>query len=177
MFVLAVRAMLATVLTVAAVGKVRNRQAFGEFAAWVQTLPAPGARARPLPVLAVAAEASIAAGMGLGVTTPYALVASGLLFTVFAAAVQRVHRRGLVVECLCFGAERGQLGLMHASRDGLLAVAAFAAALMQIAAFHVQPGLAESYTAIVLGLILAGFVISLENIVALTIGPSRDLSV
>jgi hypothetical protein len=173
MFALTVRVMLGTVLIAAAAGKVRSRDRYAEFAAWVGDLPIPGARARPLPVLAVGAEVLIALCLPPGITAPCALAAAAGLFAVFAGTAARVRRSGLAIDCHCFGVARGQLGLLHVARDGALAAAALGAALADLAHVGAPAGVAESCTFAVLGLVLGGFVVSLENVIALLAGPSR----
>ena len=173
MFSLAVRATLAAVLLVAAAGKVGTRTRFAAFGAWVGTLPIPFARAPMLPVLAVALEALIACCLVPPATAPFALPASAALFVVFAATAARVGRAGLEIDCHCFGTARGRLGRMHVWRDAVLAAAGLTSALTGFLRIGGRSGPGESCAFIVVGLLLAGFVVSLENLLALLRGHAR----
>lgn len=170
-FVIAMRSMFFTILLAAALGKLRSRERFREFATWVRELPVPGARLPSAPSATVGAEALVTMLLVPPSTARLGLAATAALFAVFAVGTDFVRRSGKSVECLCFGSGGGQIGSLHVARDAMLcALSAVAAALADDASW--LTGSAETWSFIVLGMLAAGFIVSLEDLAALARRPA-----
>ncbi|MEQ4722119.1 MauE/DoxX family redox-associated membrane protein [Nonomuraea sp. B19D2] len=123
---------VAAMLLVAALGKLRDVRGFARSVAGYRVLP--GGLAGPAAVAVLAAELA-AAGLLLapGGQRWGAVVAAALL-AAFLAAMASVLRRGMAVDCGCFGG-RDLVGAGTLLRTGLLLVLAVTAALTGPVAF------------------------------------------
>ncbi|MGI5232578.1 TlpA family protein disulfide reductase [Actinoallomurus sp. CA-142502] len=114
---------LVVVLVTAAVGKVRDVRGFAAVIDGYRLLP----RRLTLPaaVTVPAVEAVAAVLLVVPVTRRWGGLLSAALFAVFVAAMVSVLRRGLDVDCGCFGSSRGsRVGPFTVARTGLLLVLA-----------------------------------------------------
>jgi uncharacterized membrane protein YphA (DoxX/SURF4 family) len=104
---LTLRFAVATVLAVAALAKARS---FGDFRRTVDVLTPWQRGVTPIAAAVVAAEAALAVLLAAGVL-PIAVAAAALaLFLGFAALSLWASRRGLQVQCNCFGSGDSELG-------------------------------------------------------------------
>ncbi|WP_131736255.1 MauE/DoxX family redox-associated membrane protein [Actinomadura roseirufa] len=120
--VLAERAALGTVFTVAVTGKLRGRDGFARFRTTVERITGlAGGPAHRVAVAVLTMEVA-AVLLLLGPLTPPAagLVAAGGLLAVFTGAVVRAMRRGVFAECACFGERSSLLGYPVLVRNVLL---------------------------------------------------------
>jgi hypothetical protein len=124
--------LLAVVMLVAVVSKLRGRGALRTFAASLRGLPVvPAGRERPVGGAVVAAEAAAAA---LLLAPSPALVRAGLalsaaILAVFAVVIAAALRRGQAVPCRCLGSADAVIGRSQLVRDVLLLAVALSAAV------------------------------------------------
>ena len=169
---LTVRLTLAVVCLVAAVGKARDRVAFGEFTRVLGAIGLPGRAARPVAVATVAAELAVAALLPWPATATVGCAAAAALFTVLTVGVAVAVRGGRVVRCRCFGRAGALLGTAHTVRNGLLAAAAVAAWWgSAVAPSTDRPGVAGVAAAAAFAGLAALVVVSWDDLAALTGGP------
>jgi hypothetical protein len=112
--------------------KIRNGNAFREFAAWVGGVPPVSRRTQlPVAVTLVAGELVVTGTVIAPGTARWGLTLAALLLTVFAAGIYAALRRGVRAPCRCFGASTTPLGWSQVVRNTLLAVVAVAGAIAQ----------------------------------------------
>ena len=104
---LTLRFAVAIVLAVAAVGKARS---FGDFRRAVDVLTARRRGVTAIAGAVVAAEATLAVLLAAGVVPSAVAAATLALFLGFAALSLWAARRGLQVQCNCFGSGDSRLG-------------------------------------------------------------------
>jgi len=127
---LTLRFALAIVLAVAAFAKARS---FGDFTRTVEAIVHRHRGASVLAAGVVAAEAALAVLLAAGVLPSVVAVATLALFVAFAAVSVWAARRGLHVQCNCFGRSGRELGKESLTTSMLLAVAALVyLALLQV---------------------------------------------
>ncbi|MFI7642453.1 MauE/DoxX family redox-associated membrane protein [Nonomuraea sp. NPDC049400] len=123
---------VAAMLLVAALGKLRDVRGFAGSVAGYRLLP--GRLAGPAAVAVLAAEL-VAAGLLLAPGGQrWGAVVAAALFAAFLAAMASVLRRGMAVDCGCFGG-RDLVGAGTLLRTGLLLVLAVTATLTGPVAF------------------------------------------
>lgn len=131
--VFACRISLATMFAVAAIGKLRSRDAFRAFVSSLAPFGIPPRLAKPpLAASLIAAELAAAAALATA-PRPGGLLAATLLAG-FALGIAHVVRRGAAVRCRCFGAGGAAVGRAHLARNLVLAALALAVALVAPAA-------------------------------------------
>jgi len=157
---LAARLLIGTVFAASAFSKLRSRQAFGAFAAWLEGLPllTRHGRRAAAPVIA-AIEVVIVVTVALPWTERAGLVLSAVVLAVFTAGTFWVVRAGVRAPCRCFGTSEASLGLRHGVRNGLLCAAAAAGAAGAPAPAR-PAGIAISLGC---ALVIAVFVLSLDD--------------
>lgn len=167
---LASRCLIGLVFAVSAFTKLRSRQSFGEFAAWLAGLRVLPVRGRPVAMLLAAAEATIVVLVAVPWTVQAGLALAAATLAVLAAGSYRVVRAGTGASCQCFGASRVPLGFRHVVRNGLLCVVAAAGAA--VATGNRMPahpaGIVLSLGA---GVVVSLFVLFLDDLAALFAGP------
>ncbi|TDD74525.1 hypothetical protein E1293_29400 [Actinomadura darangshiensis] len=133
---------LIVVLAAAVAGKVRDVRGFGSVVAGYRILP--DRLATPAAAAVLAAETVAAVLLAVPATRRWGALLAAVLFAAFLIAMASVLRRGMRIECGCFGSARGtsQVGAAGIARTGLLLLLAVAAAVAGPAAFSaVQPPL------------------------------------
>lgn len=167
------RAALATVFTVSGVMKLRSA---GEFDETVHELGSvPERWARPVAAAAIAAELGTAAVLAVpatGVYGPCCAIALLLVFTVLIARALWAGRHGgPSVSCACFGAGGSALGPVHLVRNTVL----LALAVLGAAASGASAGFDSGCwppLALVLGLLIAGVTVLLDDLAYLLRRPA-----
>lgn len=166
------RFLLGLVFLASAVGKARNGGAFTAFAGSVRELrvlpPAwtRGAGAGVVAGVVVAVEALVPVLLVARTTTPVGLALATVLLAGLAVTVALVVRRGARVACLCFGVTAAPLGRRHVVRNVALAVAAAAGASGAFAPAESAHPVGSTVAATV-GLVVAGLVVAMDDIVEL----------
>ncbi|WP_052852677.1 MauE/DoxX family redox-associated membrane protein [Streptomyces avicenniae] len=123
--VLGCRVLLLGVLVVAVAGKLRDRAAFGEFAASIVELRLlPRRFSRAAARAAVGVETLTAGLLLVPATTSFAFALALCTMSVFAVAIILALRRGATAPCHCFGASVTPLGPVHVVRNTALAAVA-----------------------------------------------------
>jgi uncharacterized membrane protein YphA (DoxX/SURF4 family) len=120
---LTLRFAVATVLAVAALAKARS---FGDFRRTVEALVPWRQGASPIAAAVIATEAALAVLLASGVVASAVAAVTVSLFLGFAALSFWAVRRGLHVQCNCFGAGDRELGKDSLETSLLLAGAALA---------------------------------------------------
>lgn len=134
---------LIAVLLVAAGGKVRDVPGFAAAIAAYRVLPRRLTAAAAVAVLA--AEAGAAVLLAVPAARRWGAVLAAALFAVFLGAMASVLRRGMDIDCGCFGSARrpAPVGARSVTRTAMLLMLAVMAAVAGPAAFSpVQPALA-----------------------------------
>lgn len=150
---LTARCALGLIFLVAVVGKVRGRDAFGEFRLSVSGL-APRLPRTATSVAVVAAESAIAALLAIEHTAPAGFALAGAVLLVFSAAIHRALRDGRQATCRCLGAGSAPVGRGHLARNlALTVIAAGGLSAHLAAAVPVHP--AGAVTAVTAGGVLA----------------------
>ncbi|SPT60566.1 MauE/DoxX family redox-associated membrane protein [Actinomadura madurae] len=140
---------LIVVLAAAVAGKVRDVGGFGRVIAGYRILP--DRLGVPAAILVLAAETGAALLLALPITRRWGAVLAAALFAAFLGAMVSVLRRGMSVECGCFGANRPTpVGPASLARTGLLLLLSIAAVVAGPAGFSaVQPPLSVLALALV----------------------------
>jgi uncharacterized membrane protein YphA (DoxX/SURF4 family) len=120
---LTLRFAVATVLAVAAVAKARS---FADFRRTVDALAPWRGAVTPLAAAVIATEATLAVLLAVGVATTAVAAATLALFLGFAALSFWAVRRGVHLQCNCFGAGDRELGRESLETSLLLAAATLA---------------------------------------------------
>ncbi|WP_433475407.1 MauE/DoxX family redox-associated membrane protein [Spirillospora sp. CA-142024] len=144
---------LIVVLAAAVAGKVRDVRGFGTVVAGYRILP--DRLAVPAAVLVLATETGTVPLLAVPATRRWGALLAAALFTAFLAAMASVLRRGMRVECGCFGSARrpAPVGAAEIARTGLLLLLAVAAAVAGPAGFSaVQPPLSVLALALVVAI-------------------------
>ncbi len=120
---LACQLVLATVLVLAATGKLLNSE---QLAAALRLSHIPKALITPLMVLTPAVELCLAGGLVLStpLSLPFIMVVIVGLFCIFTVWMLTVYARDLRLRCGCFGPGRSDIGLGTILRNALLIVIA-----------------------------------------------------
>ncbi|MFD2416587.1 MauE/DoxX family redox-associated membrane protein [Amycolatopsis pigmentata] len=166
--VIGVRCLVGAVFLASFFGKVTGRGAFAAFVASVHDMRLlPSQLARPAALAVICAEPVVC--VLLSVPCPPAtgtgLVAASVLLMSFAVAITFAVRRGVREPCRCFGTSTVPLGWPHVARNVVLA----ALALSALAVDSVTGPVDASGVAVaaLTGLLLACFVVALDDLVAL----------
>jgi len=119
---LACQLILATVLLVAATGKLLNSEQLG---AALRLSHLPKALITPMAVLTPAVELCLAVGLVLSTppSLPFIIAATVGLFCLFTIWMLAVYIRGLHLKCGCFGTASAEIGPRTILRNVLLIVA------------------------------------------------------
>jgi hypothetical protein len=167
----AARVLIGVVFLAAFAGKVRGHGAFGAFVASLGAMRLfPPTLVRPVAVTVAAGELLVSSLVAVPVLAAgvVGLLGGAALLGATSVAIATVRRRGVRVECRCFGGTSPgpELGVRHIVRNVLLAVAAIGGG-----AAAAGPAADVDPAALVLaggcGLLLAGVVIKLDDIVGL----------
>ncbi|QKG25701.1 MauE/DoxX family redox-associated membrane protein [Actinomadura verrucosospora] len=137
---------LIAVLLVAAGGKVRDVRGFAAAIGAYRVLPARLTGAAAVAVLS--AEAAAAVLLAVPATRRWGALAAAALFAAFLGAMASVLRRGMVIDCGCFGSARrpAPVGAASVTRTALLLLLAVMAAVAGPAPFSpLQPVLAAVF--------------------------------
>jgi Methylamine utilisation protein MauE len=126
-----IRLGMAAMFAAAAFGKIADpsgtRQAVKDFAV-------PARLIRPIAAVLPVGELVLAGGLVLDRTSRFAAAGAAALLAIFAGAVARLIRRGLRVECRCFGSLRSSVaGPRTIMRNGLAAAMAVYVSLCPMA--------------------------------------------
>ncbi|HEU5026079.1 MAG TPA: MauE/DoxX family redox-associated membrane protein [Spirillospora sp.] len=126
---------LIAVLLVAAGGKVRDVPGFAAAIGAYRVLPARLTRAAAVAVLS--AEAAAAVLLAVPATRRWGALAAAALFAAFLGAMASVLRRGMRIDCGCFGSARrpAPVGAASVARTALLLLLAAMAAIAGPAPF------------------------------------------
>jgi hypothetical protein len=127
----AVRVLTGLVFLVAIVSKARSWRAF-EDSVRDMSLARPRAVARVVVAMECLVVVAVAVPVGLVAVAGLAIAAG--LNAAFIVGIRRVIRRGVAVDCRCFGGSGGHLGNTHVVRDAVLAGIALIGAIAQLAA-------------------------------------------
>ncbi|GII65751.1 methylamine utilization protein MauE [Sphaerisporangium krabiense] len=117
----ACRTAVALVFLVSFLSKIRSRAAFDAFAASVaagRVLPRRASRAAAFAV--VCAEGVVPVALADPSAAPYGHALAAALLLAFSGVILRSVRRGLTVECRCFGISNSPLGKRHLVRNMLI---------------------------------------------------------
>jgi hypothetical protein len=153
-FALTLRFAVATVLAVAACAKARS---FDAFRGTIHQLVPWGRGVSALAAALVATEATLAGLLAAGVLASAVAAATLALFLGFAALSLWAARRGLRVQCSCFGRSDRELGKDTLATSLLLAGATLAyLALLQLSEHSLTPGELPLALALGLAAVLAG---------------------
>jgi hypothetical protein len=163
----ATRAVMVTVFVVAVWGKARRRADWREFVTSVRAFEV-------VPPRTVGAVAALAGGLEAatvvlllvpGTAVLGYAVGAGLL-AAFAGAMALSRRRGAQPVCRCFGGRGAAVSAVHVTRNLVLIVAALAAGTLRwFASGPAQP--AGAVVAALAGVLLAAFIVRLDDLVAL----------
>jgi uncharacterized membrane protein YphA (DoxX/SURF4 family) len=175
------RCAIGVVFLVSVSGKLRSRSAFDGFASWLAELPVPltGGRPRMAAVVMAGAEALIVLLVALPWTVRLGLVLAAVVLAVFTAGTWLAVARGTDASCQCFGVSASPLSRRHAVRDALLGVVAIAGAAAVGSGSSSSSGSAGmSLTAMSVGagLVIAGFVVFLDDLAVLFTGVGEKVS-
>ena len=168
---LACRLVLAAVMTLAAVGKLRSP---GIFAASLEGFDfIPAWLRRPLAVLVPAAELLIALLLALPATVTAGFLAATLFCCGLTAVPILVVARGKKVKCACFGASEVPMSGWHIARNAVLLAAA---GLGSFVAVSLGDGVPAEVPGIALAVVSAGVITTLivfvDDIAALFRSPA-----
>ncbi|GAA2122256.1 TlpA family protein disulfide reductase [Actinomadura napierensis] len=143
---------LIAVLLVAAVGKVRDVRGFAAAIEAYRVMP--GRLTRAAAVAVLSAEVAAAVLLAVPATRRWGALAAAALFAAFLGAMAAVLRRGMRIDCGCFGSARRPtpVGAASVARTALLLLLAVMAAVAGPAPFSpVQPVLAAVFLGVVAG--------------------------
>ena len=170
--VLGARSLIATVLVVATVGKVRDLAGLAQSLLGWRLVPPRLAGPVATAVVTVEGALALALVVARGAFLTAALVISSVFFAVLATTVGLVLRRGTDgASCACFGSRPSRLGRRHVWRNLLLAGAGLVgAAGVGTSAHTVSPG--GAVLALTVGLVCAIAVVTLDALVELVTPPS-----
>ncbi len=161
--------LVAVVLAISAVGKLRVRTAFRGSVADMAVLPAravtPVATAVPL------AEAVAVVLLVLPPTATIGCLLALVLLTAFTTGIVIVLRRGTQASCLCFGTTERPYGVRHLVRNGLLIVAAAAG----VATSGPATDLLGTLIAIVAGAVAAVMLVVSDELLDLLGTPAQPI--
>jgi hypothetical protein len=125
---------IAGVLAVSLVSKLRSPAAFSRFRTGVQRLAVvPTGYATPAAVAAVAGELVTLLLVLVPATAALGLLLAGTVFAIFAGTLARAVARGAATSCHCFGATRDNVSARHVARTCLLAVLGYGAGALSLA--------------------------------------------
>ncbi|WP_020554394.1 MauE/DoxX family redox-associated membrane protein [Embleya scabrispora] len=124
---------------------------------------------RPIGYAVVAGEISVPVLVPVPPTRGPGFAIAGVLLAAFTAAIGAALRRGRRSSCRCFGASDAPLGPRHLVRNGVLLAASIAglSATGVGSSADLLPPLAGCAVAMVVGLVGALLIISLDDIVDL----------
>lgn len=166
------------VFSVSAIGKVRRRAAFDEFARTTRTMLSAAvpkwsvrrAGLRRIAGAVVAAELAIPVLVGVPPSTRWGHGLCIVLLAVFSIGMIAVIRRGVTTSCSCFGTASGPLGVPHLVRNALLAGAAATGLVVGPVEFaQAGAGLAVAAAA---AAVLTLLVTRLDDVIALFTQPA-----
>ncbi|GAA0904407.1 MauE/DoxX family redox-associated membrane protein [Virgisporangium aurantiacum] len=158
------RCVVGLTFAVSAGSKVAGPRAFGEFVGMLRTTRLIGNGVlRPAAVMIVLAEMAVAVALAIG--APIGYLIAGLLLTIFIGAIAVLVRRETAVRCRCFGPARARLGYLDLARNGVLWVIAGAGLLAWLLDGHAPVASAGQVLAAVTGVIVAGLLIYLNDLV------------
>ncbi len=161
---LAARLLVGTVFAASAFSKLRSRQAFRTFAAWLEGLPLLSRLGRRAagPLIA-AIEVVIVVTVALPWTALAGLLLSAAVLAIFTAGTFWVVRAGVRTPCRCFGTSGAPLGVRHGLRNALLCAAAAVGAAGARTASARPAGIAISLGC---AIVIALLVLFLDDILA-----------
>ncbi|MBY8872674.1 hypothetical protein K7640_12590 [Micromonospora sp. PLK6-60] len=164
-FLLGVRSLLATVLLLAALGKLRSRRHHRDFRRSLDGYAFLPARWRDAVAVAVpVAELAVAGLLAVPRSAWLGLLAATALLTCFTAGTGWALTRGRAVRCACFGPGGDLVAGRHLVRDvALTGLAAAGAAAVAPAA----PTFAAAAVAVPAGAVLGLFVSRMDDVAAL----------
>lgn len=170
------------VFGVSAIGKVRRRTAFDEFARTTRTMLAAAAPKwsvgrtglRRIAGAVVAVELAIPVLVGIPASIRWGHGLCIVLLAVFSLGMISVIRRGVTTSCSCFGTSSGPIGVPHLARNALLAGAATTGLVVgPVASAHAGAGLV---VAAVAAAALTLLVARMDDVIALFTQPSSTRS-
>ncbi|GAA3925604.1 MauE/DoxX family redox-associated membrane protein [Actinoplanes auranticolor] len=126
---------IAGVLAVSLVSKVRSATAFRRFRDGVGDLGIPARLGTTAAVAAVLGESVTLGLVVVPATAAIGLFAAGSLFAILALVLWRAVARGTAASCHCFGSTKDTVAARHVARTGALAVLAYAAGVLDAAAY------------------------------------------
>ncbi|MCX4774949.1 MULTISPECIES: MauE/DoxX family redox-associated membrane protein [unclassified Streptomyces] len=162
------RGLVGVVFLVSFISKVRSRDAFRTFGAFLRDLRLlPTPLVRPVALGIAVAECAVCGLLAAPFPAPAAagFTIAVALLTVFTAGIALLLRRGVRAPCQCFGESAVPIGLRHVVRNVLLAVLAGVGLSTAFAAGPPQVG--GAVVATLAGLLLGGLTVSLDDLVEL----------
>ncbi len=168
---LGARSLIATVLVVATVAKVRDLAGLAQTLLGWRLLPPSLTGQVATAVVTVEGGLALALVVARGAFLTAALVISSVFFTALATTIGFVLRRGTIgASCACFGSRPSRLGRRHIWRNLVLAGAGLVgAAGVGTSAHTVSPG--GAVIALTVGLVGAIVVVTLDALVGI-VNPS-----
>jgi hypothetical protein len=158
------RCVIGLTFAVSAGSKVAGSRAFGEFVDMLRaTRLISDALLRPVAVVIVLAETAVAVALAIG--APIGFLIAGLLLAIFIGGVAVLVRGETAVRCRCFGPARSRLGYPDLVRNGVLLVIAGTGLLAWLLDGHAPAASAGRALAVVTGVIAAGLLIRLNDLV------------
>lgn len=125
------RCVLATVFTLAFIGKVRTRSGFGQFVVSIQRLAhLPSSAAAVVAVVITMSEGGTVLLLALPGTTDLGFILAGGLILIFITVVLRGSLSGVTAECRCFG-KAAVIGVAMVLRNAILLAVAVSGLLMK----------------------------------------------
>jgi hypothetical protein len=158
---------VAGVLAFSLVSKLRSATAFRRFGTGVEDLGVvPRRLARPAALAAAVGEAVTLALVVIPATTPLGLFLAGTVFAVFALILVRAIANGAATSCHCFGATKDKVSARHVARTSLLAVLAYAAGGLSLAAHasYLVPDLPATIVAVAIAGTVVAAVVHLDEL-------------
>jgi Methylamine utilisation protein MauE len=174
---LALRCLVGATFLASSASKVSSRESFRKFAGSLQDMRiVPPHWAKSTAAVVVALEIGICAVLAV----PHRdagivgfVLAAGLLLA-FTAGIVVSMRKGVEATCGCFGPSSSTLGRRHLTRNLFLAAAALIGAYLMAEGSSNQMHPGGAVAAAGAGVVLAAFVITLDDIVALFGAPTRS---
>jgi hypothetical protein len=167
---------IAATFAVSVAGSIRGRQAFRAYRAGVTLLTGrTGPAATALGTAVIGAEGAAAVLCLLPGCGPVGPLLAAALLLAFTAALARVVAQRRTGSCHCFAGSRGDVGIRHLVRNGVLVALAAAGAVGRSAgADAVPPGVLLRQLALdlLVAVVLVAVVLAWDDLVSLFVRPS-----
>jgi hypothetical protein len=163
------------VLAVSLVSKLRSATAFRRFRDGLGDLGVPARLGTTAAVAAVLGESVTLGLVVVPATAVIGLFAAGSLFVAFALVLGRAVAQGTAASCHCFGATKDNVSARHVARTGALAVLAYAAGVLDAAAYpwHLFADPPTALVAVAVSAVAVAAVVHLDELTWLFGGSPR----